>query len=211
MIKRIALILPSYFQMHQNFLFVALLLMLGCSSRVPLTKGLMRDYGLSSRDIPKLQLYISDGILLEKHSAKIDKNIDSTSYALKKVEDYYVKQVYFKKETPCIAVIAAADKLAVAFEEDRDNLNFVSAPRNESSPYTYQPHKKFPRDTMETRPTPGFADWKIIGEETYADTTYNVLIKNDLPFLLVDKTSLMNFTIEARKVKGLKQADIKGK
>jgi hypothetical protein len=29
--------------------------------------------------------------------------------------------------------------------------------------------------------------------------------------LLVDKTSLRNFTIDARKVKGLKQTDIKGK
>jgi hypothetical protein len=197
--------------MRRPVLFIALLLMLGCSSRVPLTKGLIQDYGLSSRDIPKLQLYISDGILLEKHLMKIDKNIDSTNYALKKVEDYYVKQIYFKKETPCIALTATADKLAVAFEEDRDNLNFVSAPRNEGSAYTYQPDKKFVHDTVETQPTPGFAKWKIIGEETYADTSYNVLIKNDLPFLLVDKTSLRNFTIDARKVKGLKQTDVKGK
>ena len=106
---------------------------------------------------------------------------------------------------------AAPDKLAVAFEEDRDNLNFVWALRNESSAYTYQPDKRFVRDSVETQPSPGFAAWKIIGEETYADTSYNVLIKRDLPFLLVDKTSLRNFTIDARKVKGLKQTDIKGK
>jgi hypothetical protein len=197
--------------MRLSVLFIALPLMLGCSSRVPLTKGLIREYGLSSRDIPKLQLYISDGILLEKHMMKVDKNIDSTSYALKKVEDYYVKQIYFKKETPCIFMTAAPDKLAVAFEEDRDNLNFVWALRNESSAYTYQPDKRFVRDSVETQPSPGFAAWKIIGEETYADTSYNVLIKRELPFLLVDKTSLRNFTIDARKVKGLKQTDIKGK
>ena len=197
--------------MRLSVLFIALLLMLECSSRVPLTKGLIREYGLSSRDIPKLQLYISDGILLEKHMMKVDKNIDSTSYALKKVEDYYVKQIYFKKETPCIVMTAAPDKLAVAFEEDRDNLNFVWALRNESSAYTYQPDKRFVRDSVETQPSPGFAAWKIIGEETYADTSYNVLIKRELPFLLVDKTSLRNFTIDARKVKGLKQTDIKGK
>jgi hypothetical protein len=197
--------------MRLSVLFIALPLMLGCSSRVPLTKGLIREYGLSSRDIPKLQLYISDGILLEKHMMKVDKNIDSTSYALKKVEDYYDKQVYFKKETPCVAMTAAPDKLAVAFEEDGDNLNFIAVPRIESSAYTYQPDKKFVRDSVETRPTAGFGNWKIIGEERYADTSYNVLIKSGLPFLLVDKTSLRNFTIDARKVKGLKQIDIKGK
>jgi hypothetical protein len=197
--------------MRRPALFIALLLIFGCSSRVPLTKGLIREYGLSSRDIPKLQLYVSDGILLEKHVMKVDKNIDSTSYALKKVEDYYVKQIYFKKETPCIAMIAAPDKLAVAFEEDRDNLNFVWASRNDGSACLYQPDKRFFRDSMETPPSSGFANWKFIGEETYADTSYNVLIKGDLPFLLVDKTSLRNLTIDARKVKGLKQIDIKGK
>jgi hypothetical protein len=197
--------------MRRPILFITLLLLCGCSSRVPLTKGLIREYGLSSRDIPKLQLYISDGILLEKHKTKVDKNIDSTNYALTKVEDCYVKQIYFKKETPCIVMTASPDKLAVAFEEDRDILNFVWAPRNENSTYTYKPDRRIARDSVETPPTPGFANWKIIGEETYADTSYNVLIKRDLPFLLVDKTSLRNFTIDARKVKGLKQVDIKGK
>jgi len=35
-----------------------------------------------------------------KAQMKVDKTSNSTSYALKKVEDYYVKQIYFKKETP---------------------------------------------------------------------------------------------------------------
>jgi len=74
-------------------------------------KGLIREYGLSSRTFSKLQLYISDGILLEKHMMKVDKKHRFTSYALKKVEDYYVKQIYFKKETPCIVMTAAPDKL----------------------------------------------------------------------------------------------------
>jgi len=193
------------------FLVVALS-MLGCSSRVPLTRGLIKDYGLSSSDIPKLQLYISDGILLEKRMMKIDKNIDSTNYGLKKVEDYYVKQTYFKKETPCIAVSAVADKLSVAFEQSGDALGFVSASGNASSTYNYQPAKRFSHDTLETRPSgEGFGNWMVIGEDTYADTSYKVLIRNNLPYLLVDKTSLKNYSIDARKVKGLRQSDLKPK
>ncbi|MDD5675404.1 MAG: hypothetical protein PHC61_14635 [Chitinivibrionales bacterium] len=193
-------------------ILILALLAVGCSSRVPLTKGLIQDYRLSDNDIPKLQLYISDGILLEKRLTTIDKNIDSASFALKKVEDYFVKQVYFKKGTPCIAVSAAADKVAVAFEQPGDNLSFVARPHAPGTPFTYEPDKKFQRDSTEDRPAAaGFSKWKITGNETYNDTSYNVLIKNDLPYLLVDKTSLKNFTIVARKVKGLRQMEINAK
>jgi len=192
--------------------FICVFFMFGCASRVPLTKGLIRDYGLSSADIPRLQLYISDGILLEKRLTKIDKNIDSTSYGLIKVEDYYVKQLYFKKETPCIATGAAPDKLAVAFEWPGGRLNFCAVSHGSAVSYDYQPHKMSAGDTLQTRPqAAGFRNWKMIGEEIYGDTSYNVLIHKNIPFLLVDKTSLKNFTIDARKVKGLRQTDVKAK
>jgi hypothetical protein len=192
--------------------FICVFFIFGCASRVPLTKGLIRDYGLSSGDITRLQLYISDGILLEKRTAKIDKNIDSASFALKKVEDYYVKQLYFKRETPCIAVNAAPDKLSVSFEWPGGRLNFCAVSHGPSVTYDYQPHKMSARDTPQTRPqATGFGNWTMIGEETYGDTLYNVLIRKDFPVLLVDKTSLKNFTIDARKVKGLRQTDVKAK
>jgi hypothetical protein len=198
--------------MRMFAVFIFVFFMFGCASHVPLTKGIMRDYNLSSSDISRLQLYISDGILLEKRIMKIDKNIDSSSFGLKKVEDYYVKQIYFKSETPCIAVNTAPDKLAVAFEWPGGRLNFRAVSHNGPSIYEYQPDKKFARDTLENRPaSAGFGNWKTIGAETYADTSYNVLIRKALPILLVDKTSLRNFTIDARKVKGLRQTDVKAK
>ncbi|HEX7511141.1 MAG TPA: hypothetical protein VF335_07575, partial [Chitinivibrionales bacterium] len=93
--------------MRLIILVIGVALLCGCSSRVALTKGLIKDYGLSVRDMTRLQLYISGGILLEKRMTVIDKNIDASDYSLKKVEDYYVKQVFFAKGTPCVATSAA--------------------------------------------------------------------------------------------------------
>jgi hypothetical protein len=194
------------------FLLAAGIMVLGCSPRVPLTRGLIMDYGLSSNDITRLQLYVSNGILLEKRIKTVDKNIDSTNYGLKKVEDYYVKQTYFKKKTACIAKTSSGDRLGVAFEQPGDNLGFVIGAGSNNPTYNFQPDKKLIRDSSAVRPTAaGFINWKIIGEETYNDTVYSALIKNEIPYLLVDKTSLKNFTIEARKVKGLRQGDLQEK
>jgi len=193
---------------HIVLLFLVTFL-IGCSSHVALTTGLIKEYGLSSSDIPKLQLYISDGILMEKHITKIDKNIDAESYGLKKVEDYYVKQIYFKSKTPCIATSASQDKVAVAFEQPGSSLDFVTNRHSDNPTFVFQPSKRLARDTIEDRQAAaGFRNWVTIGEEKYSDTTFKVLINGDLPYLLVDKTSLKNFIIDSRKVKGLRQSDV---
>jgi len=195
--------------MRYFLLILGVTALIGCSSRVPLTKGLIKDYGLSVRDMTRLQLYISGGILLEKRMTVIDKNIDASDYSLKKVEDYYVKQVFFAKGTPCVATSAAADKLSVAFEEPGDALNFASGSHGDTAVYAYVPDKKAVRDTVKARPAEaGFRNWKTIGEENYSDTLFTVLVKSSLPYLIVDKTSLKNFIMEMRRVKGLKQTEI---
>ena len=183
--------------------------LLGCSSHVALTTGLIKEYGLSTNDMTKLQLFVSDGILMEKRITKIDKNIDSSSYGLKKVEDYYVKRIYFKSGTPCIATSASPDKVAVAFEEPGSSLDFVARRQSDNTIFVFQPSRKFPHDTIEPREAAaGFRNWKLIGEEKYSDTTFNVLIESETPFILVDKTSLQKFIIESRSVKGLRQSDV---
>jgi len=193
-------------------LIITTLFLFGCSSRVPLTKGLIKDYGLSINDITRLQLYVSDDILLEKHQKKIDKNIDSTDYSLKKVEDYYVNQILFASETPCVAGSAAPDRLSVAFEHPGDYLIFTSGAHDDRTFYYYKPDRKLLHDTVLSRPSDaGYANWKTIGDETYEDTLYSVLIKKNMPFLMVDKSSLKNFILDSRKVKGIKQSELNGR
>ncbi|MCU0608439.1 MAG: hypothetical protein MUF22_01560 [Chitinispirillaceae bacterium] len=199
--------------MRRCLVLAAAFLVAGCASRVPLTTGLIREYGLSGSDITKLQLYVSDGLLLEKRITTIDQNIDSSSYGLKKVEDYYVKQVYVKKGTPCIAMSPSTSRVAVAFEQPGDNLIFSvsSAPAAPAATFVYEPDRNNRRDTIADRPrAAGFYKWKITGEETYGDTVFTALVRNRMPILLVDKTGLKKTTINARKVRGLKQAELKG-
>ena len=198
--------------MRKLAVFIVTVSLLGCSSHVALTTGLIKEYGLSTNDITKLQLYVSDGILMEKRITKIDKNIDSSSYGLKKVEDYYVKRIYFKSGTPCIATSASPDKVVVAFEQPGSGLDFVAGRRSDNTPFVFQPSRKFSHDSAESREAAaGFRNWKLIGEEKYSDTTFNVLIRSESPFILVDKTSLQNFIIESRSVKGLRQSDVNPK
>jgi hypothetical protein len=142
------------------FILFLICFLFGCSSHVPLTRKLIRDYDLTIRDVTQLQLYLSDGILLEQQTMTIDKNIDE-KYALKKVEDHYIKQIYFKKETSCVATIALPDKLRVSFEPC-DDLDFVLNTKCKDGFFEYQPDRKSARDTSEE--SPGYSTWEVIGE-----------------------------------------------
>jgi hypothetical protein len=195
--------------MRSLFLLVAIAALLGCSSQVALTTGLIKEYGLSTNDITKLQLFVSEGILMEKRTMKIDKNIDSSNYGLKKVEDYYVKRIYFKAGTPCIATSASPDKVMAAFEQPGSSLDFAAHRQSDNTLFVFQPSKKLVHDTIEARESSaGFRNWKMIGEEKYSDTTFDVFIRNETPFLLVDKKSLQKVVIESRSVRGLRQSDV---
>jgi hypothetical protein len=186
----------------------AAVLFSGCASRIPLTKALIREYNLSYADIKRLQLYTSDDILLEQEARNVNKDIDQT-HSLKKVEDQYIKRVYFKRQTPCIAVEASADRLKVAFEP-ADNLTFTYESANpDREGYVYRPEKKATKEEL-SRQSEGslFDNWRIVGQQTYADSTYNVIIRDEFPLLLVDQASLRTFLVESRTVPGMRQTDI---
>ena len=190
----------------------AVIILSGCASRIPLTKSLIREYNLNYSDIKRLQLYISDDLLLEQEAKSVNKDIDHT-HSLMKVEDQYIKRVYFKSQTPCIAAEAAPDRLQVSFEP-ADKLTFVyesSSPRGEG--YVYKPEKRASKEELSAQATGSlFNNWKIVGEQKYGDSTYNVIIKNDFPLILVDQASLRTFLVESRTVPGMRQMDFdKGK
>jgi hypothetical protein len=188
-------------------IFSALLLS-SCASRIPLTKALIREYNLTYSDIKRLQLYISDDILLEQEAKSVNKDIDQT-HSLKKVEDQYIKRVYFKRQTPCIAVDAAADKVKVAFEPS-DNLTFTyetAATGREG--FVFRPEKKATKEEQSSKSDGSlFDNWRIVGQQTYADSAYNVILRDEYPLLLVDQASLRTFLVESRTVPGMRQSDM---
>ncbi len=183
----------------------ALIALIGCSSQVPLTPGVIREYGLTDQDVKKLQLYISGGLLFEQENTKVDKNVDS-SHALKTVTDNYVKQIYFKKKTPCIAVTVRSDKLEVAFEPD-DRLTFsLSTTPEKQTAYFFDPDKRL-KDPNEIKrlPASGYKEWKAMGHETYKDSTYVVLVNENMPYLLADQKGLKKLVVDKRAVRGMRQ------
>ena len=193
------------------FLISLISLLAGCASRVPLTRALIREYQLSDNDVTRLQLYVSDDLLLEQQITRVDKNIDS-SYSLKKVEDKFIKRVRFNAGTPCVALEAAPDKLKVAFEPD-EGLNFVVEKNNPLGEiFSYQPEKSTVQERKNQVPsTSPFYDWKPIGQQTYKDTAYNVLVNGRIPHVLVDMAGLRKVVVEARTVPGIRQGEPKDK
>lgn len=61
----------------------AVIILSGCASRIPLTKSLIREYNLTYNDIKRLQLYISDDLLLEQEAKSVNKDIDHTHSLMK--------------------------------------------------------------------------------------------------------------------------------
>lgn len=190
---------------------VAAGLLTGCSSRVPFTKALIKEYDLSSGDIRRLQFYISDPILLEQEVMMVGKNVEDSTYSLKTVEDHYIKRVIFKKKIPCVVTSVDADRLSVSFEPS-DRITFVldrSHPRGDV--FCYRPEKKSTRaQTEDVQPArSGFAGWQFLGNETYSDSTYNVFVRRLPPYLIVDEASLKNLVVESRAVQGMRQSDLR--
>jgi len=170
----------------------------------------MKEYSLSSRDIRRLQFYVSDGILLEQEVTNIGKNVEDSTYSLKTTEDTYIKRIVFKKTTPCVVSAVEADRLSVSFET-ADRISFIydrSHPRGDV--FSFKPDKRPGRNEEDLQPArAGFSGWQYAGRETYADSTYNVFLRRDAPYLIVDEESLRNLIIESRSVEGMRQSDLR--
>ena len=176
----------------------------GCSSRVPFTKVLISEYQLTPSDQKSVQYFISDDLLLEQNLTQIDKNVDNL-HSLKKTEDHYVKQIYFKQHTPCIVTVVEPDRLKVAFEE-QDALTFTL---HKNTPlgdiFVYDPDKsQKPGPIPKESERAGNASWKVIGEETYKDTLFSAMVPATAPHLIVDYKILKKKIVDTRAVPGLK-------
>lgn len=183
---------------------VLLLSLAGCSPRVALSTALMKEYRLANADLLQLQFYLSDGLLLEQEVTTINKDIDP-SHSLSTLQDSRIKQVYFKKLTPCVATGSESNGICVAFEQG-DCLTFrlKNIPKQGDS-YVYQPEGEFREKGSQPRlPDSDFRDWKRIGKEKYKELDYVALIKNDPPFLLVNKKALKNLEVDRVVAPGIK-------
>jgi hypothetical protein len=187
---------------------LAMLALVGCSSQVPLTKALIKEYNISNSDVKRLQLYVSDDILLEQEVTTIAKDVDST-HSLKKVEDRYIKQIVFKKKTPCIATSVESNRMHVAFEPGGQLLFESNSGNPDGAVFCLLPERKPGKVEEEVKPSTGYVNWNLIGHMEYADSAYNVFVRNHIPYLLVDYASLKTLVIDAREVKGMRQTDIK--
>jgi len=181
------------------------LLLAGCSPHVALTPALIKEYQLKNSDIKKLQLYLSDGILLEQEATIIDKEIDE-SHALKTTQDSYVNQIHFKKKTPGIPVSVQADRLSVKFEPDDQLIFTLSNNHPKGTVFQYKPDTKSSK-TPKRLPDAGYKSWSFIGKDKYKGLSYNVMIKRNKPYLMVDVGSLKKITIDERNVPGMRQGD----
>jgi len=185
-------------------LFISLIL-ISCSSRKPLTRNLINEYNLNEAGLKKIQLYLSDHLRLEREIANVDKNIEPT-HSLLKIEDRFIEQINFKKNTPGIVTRVEADKLYVAFEKNDDLVFQLVTRHSKGNVYCYLPDDnsrniRYPERLKES-------DWYTpIGIEYYMEKDYYALMRRALPYLLVDEKGLKNLEVEKRNVEGMRLSD----
>lgn len=153
-------------------IIILLLLILSCSTNVPFTKSVIKDYKLSSEDIEHLQFYLSDYLILEREIEDIDKTL-TKSHSLKKVKDKFIDQIIIKKGTPCIVTKISNDTLYVAFEPN-ENLIFCSTLKNNNL-FSLQLNKKLnSKRHFNIQGEDGTIEVALNGEVLYQNNIYQV-------------------------------------
>lgn len=196
-----------------NFVYAVLPILIvfssGCSPKRPFTQSLIKEYDLTPDEIKRLQFYVSNGLLLERESMNIDKDINDEKHSLNKVEDKYIKQIYFRRKTPCIVNSVGSTKMDIAFEEDDQLLFKVAEGEDSKDIFYYAPDTKIWPPEKGTRSSgAGYRFWKKAGTEKYADSTFTVYVRlSHYPYLLVDEKSLKKIIVDKRRVKGMRQSE----
>ena len=181
-----------------------LLLLSACSTNVPFTKSLIKEYGLESKHIKDLQFYIDSSIVLEREIENLDIGL-TDSHTLKQIEDKYIDQIYFKKKTPCIVQQIIADTLYVTFEPN-GYIKFKPHFENERYTIIYVPQKpqnSVNTDTNRTVFVRGGEAHKT-GYLNYQNKIYDLYFRKGAPYLLVNEKKLRDVVIDSRTIKGMR-------
>jgi hypothetical protein len=99
------------------------------------------------------------------------------------------------------------DRLSVAFEPTDKLVFVVTQHPNKGDVYSLFPEKKLKKEDDAPVSQTGFSSWRPIGRETNCDSTFNVFVKGDTPYLLVDYAGLKNIVVESRIVPGMRQGE----
>jgi hypothetical protein len=126
---------PETMKFHLLSIFLLALLLSSCSPVLsPLTTQEKTNKKWSDEDLKKIQLYLSDDIVLQRKLASSSTEIISGQ--VKIVNGEQVEEVILRRGTPGVLVNVAVDgRLGVSFEKDDAHyLSFVSNP-NEGGKY----------------------------------------------------------------------------
>lgn len=97
---------------------------LGCSGRVPLSEGLVKQ--LPPEDFKNLQCYVSDTVVLRRVLKSEEKAV-TRNHVLKVEKDRRIEEVYIRADTPGVVVGTRGDKLLVSFEPPVDGVELTLA------------------------------------------------------------------------------------
>jgi len=189
-------------------IFTAILILLlisACSTNVPFSKSLIREYGLETEHIKYLQFYLSSSIVLEKEIEDLDKSV-TDNHNLKQIEDKYIDQIYFKKRTPCLVQKIIGDTLYVSFEPN-EYVKFNLHPVNERYTIVYDPLKIEENRINSANERTVFVkggEAHKTGNIKYQNEIYELYFRKDAPYLLVNEKKLRDIVTESRTVKGMK-------
>ena len=95
---------------------------LGCSGRVPLSEGLVRQ--LPPAEVRNLPCYVSDPIVLRRVLKAEEKGV-TPPHVLKVDKDRRMEEVHIRPDTPGVVVGTSNGKLLVSFEPPIDGVELT--------------------------------------------------------------------------------------
>lgn len=105
-----------------------LCLSVGCA-RPPFTTGVIERFGLSRRDLTRVQFYLSEAIVLQRESTRQRRIVAGDELRLQ--DDTQTEEIHLGKHTPCVVLRAEGDYLLLGFSpgEPQAALWFAAAER----------------------------------------------------------------------------------
>ena len=116
----------------------ALLIITGCSPKIPFTHAVRHNYELNEAEMKSLQFYVSEDIILRKGDKESPaKETDEGTLKIKKSKS--MEEIVIKAGTPCVVErLVDGNRLTVKFEDGPNKYLVFGNVNNAKGYYTLQ-------------------------------------------------------------------------
>jgi hypothetical protein len=115
------------FRLH--FLVGALVLLAGCSPKIPFTQSVREKHNLTAEELRRIQFYLSDPVILRRGNSQSEKATEEGALVIKSGKN--IEQVSFKANTPgTVSEVVSNSAMKISFEDGPEKMLVFSSDKN---------------------------------------------------------------------------------